>query len=65
MSEDYKPILEGVLKQEDLKGREPLEIVKDELLKNGYPVSDIKPALLYLKSYVTSPPIFRKRFLPD
>lgn len=41
MSDDYKPILEGVLKQEDLNGREPLEIVKDELLKNGYPVSDI------------------------
>ena len=41
MSEDYKPILEGVLKQEDLKGREPLEIVKEELLKLGYPVSNI------------------------
>ncbi|MBR1936697.1 MAG: hypothetical protein IJ842_03275 [Bacilli bacterium] len=41
MSDDYKPILEGVLKQEDLNGREPLEIVKEELLKNGYPVSDI------------------------
>ena len=41
MSEDYKPILEGVLKQEDLQGREPLEIVKEELLKLGYPVSNI------------------------